>query len=200
MLRVSVKCAILTRLRYISAESGNPSRDRLDLTVDASQTPFETNTATGSKPRRFVATSLGCLALALLLVRMMFMFWTINKVERRDDGRLSPCPASPNCVCSQDHDAVHQIEPLRFVGAPRDAWQRLATVLTQLPRTRIVTNDSTYLHVEFTTPLLRFVDDVEFLLDETAAVIHVRSASRVGHSDLGANRTRIEIIRGLIES
>ncbi len=128
------------------------------------------------------------------------MLWTPNKVERRDDGRLSPCPASPNCVCSQDDDVAHQIEPLRFVGTPRQAWQRLATVLTQLPRTRIVTNDSIYLHVEFTTPLLRFVDDVEFLLDETAAVIHVRSTSRVGHSDLGANRNRIESIRRLFES
>ena len=161
---------------------------------------LKTNTATGSKSRRLVATSVACLAVVLLFVRVMFMFWTPNKVERRDDGRLSPCPASPNCVCSQDDEVIHQIEPLRFVGAPREAWQRLATVLTQLPRTRIVTTDSTYLHVEFTTPLLRFVDDVEFLLDETAAVIHVRSASRVGHSDLGANRTRIESIRRLFES
>ena len=165
-----------------------------------SQSVFGTNTVTESKSRRLVTTSVACLALALLLVRVMFMFWTPNKVERRDDGRLSPCPASPNCVCSQDDDVAHQIEPLRFVGAPREAWPRLATVLTQLPRARIVTNDSTYLHVEFTTPLLRFVDDVEFLLDETAAVIHVRSASRVGHSDLGANRTRVETIRRLFES
>ena len=127
------------------------------------------------------------------------MFWTPNKVERRDGGRLSPCPAMPNCVCSQDDDAAHQIDSLRFLDSPCDAWQRLITVVTQFPRTRIVTNDSPYLHVEFTTLLLRFVDDVEFLLDETAAVIHVRSASRVGHSDLGANRVRVEAIRRLFE-
>lgn len=111
------------------------------------------------------------------------------------DGRLRPCPNSPNCVCSQDDDAGHQIEPLRFTDSPHDAWDRLHDLVKKLPRTRVVSRDDNYLHVEFTTPLMRFVDDVEFLLDETASLIHVRSSSRIGHSDLGANRKRIEAIR-----
>ena len=111
------------------------------------------------------------------------------------EGRLRPCPSSPNCVCSQDEDAGHQIEPLRFAGPPREAWERLHDLVLKLPRTRVVSREDRYLHVEFTTLLMRFVDDVEFLLDKTTSVIHVRSASRIGHSDLGANRKRIEAIR-----
>lgn len=115
------------------------------------------------------------------------------------DGRLRACPPSPNCVCSQEADADHSITPLRFQDAPNDAWQRLQRVLQTLPRTRVVSSADGYLHVEFTTALLRFVDDVEFLQDPSARVIHVRSASRVGYSDLGANRKRIEQIRKLFE-
>ena len=190
----------MTDSAHNSFEPGKPSSDISDLMSNAAPGAFGTHPKLASKTRRIVATSFGCGVLALLLVRVMFMFWTPNKVERLDGGRLSPCPASPNCVCSQDDEIAHQIKPLSFTGGPREAWQRLTSVVTQLPRTRIVTNGSTYLHVEFTTRLLRFVDDVEFLLDETAAVIHVRSASRVGHSDLGANRARVEAIRQLFES
>ena len=111
------------------------------------------------------------------------------------DGRLRPCPSSPNCVCSQDEDAGHHIEPLAFSGEPSDAWNRVHDLILTQPRTRVVSRDDHYFHVEFTTPLLRFVDDVEFLLEESASVIHIRSASRVGHSDLGANRKRLEALR-----
>jgi uncharacterized protein (DUF1499 family) len=111
------------------------------------------------------------------------------------DGRLRSCPISPNCVCSQDEDAGHHIEPLPYKDSPREAWDRLNDLIQKLPRTRVVSHDDRYLQVEFTTQLLRFVDDVEFLLDVDASVIHVRSASRIGYSDLGANRKRIEAIR-----
>lgn len=133
---------------------------------------------------------------------ILFSVWSISLMFRGSntpvglvEGRLLPCPSSPNCVCSQDEEAGHHIEPLRFTGSPREAWDRLHVLLGTLPRTRVVSRDDRYLHAEFTTLLLRFVDDVEFLLDEAASVIHVRSASRIGHSDLGANRTRIEAIR-----
>ena len=64
-----------------------------------------------------------------------------------------------------------------------------------MPRTKIVTENETYLYAEFASNLMGFVDDVEFYLDKTAGVIHVRSASRLGQSDLGVNRQRIEAIR-----
>jgi uncharacterized protein (DUF1499 family) len=134
------------------------------------------------------------------LVGFTMMFTKPPSIERPVNGKLSPCPDSPNCVCSHEPRESHHIEPLRFTGSPEEAWNRLASVLKQLPRTRVITLDHEYLHVEFTTRLLRFVDDVEFLVDGQAGVIHIRSASRVGHSDLGANRKRVEAIRSAFDS
>lgn len=111
------------------------------------------------------------------------------------DGRLAPCPATPNCVCSQDDAPGHAIEPLRFDDSPEAAWDRLRRAVRAQPRTRIVEESERYLHAEATTRLLRFVDDVEFLLDRGGRQIHVRSASRLGYSDLGVNRRRVEAIR-----
>jgi uncharacterized protein (DUF1499 family) len=116
------------------------------------------------------------------------------------DGRLRPCPGSPNCVCSQAADAAHTIAPLQYSDDPSVAWKRLREVVGGLPRVHVVAEDEHYLHAEFTSALLRFVDDVEFLLDVPDRVIHVRSASRVGCSDLGANRKRIEGIRKIFEA
>jgi uncharacterized protein (DUF1499 family) len=109
--------------------------------------------------------------------------------------RLVPCPDSPNCVCSHDAAASHAIAPLSFSGDPAEAWERLRTVMAGLPRQRLVESRPGYLRYEFRSRLFRFVDDVELLLDAPARVIHVRSASRVGHSDLGVNRRRVEAIR-----
>ncbi len=110
-------------------------------------------------------------------------------------GRLHPCPDSPNCVCSQDPDADHQIAPLAFTGPGPAALARLKTVVLAEPRVKITGEHDGYLRAEFTSRIFRFVDDVEFLLDEPAKVIHVRSASRVGRSDLGVNRKRVEHLR-----
>jgi uncharacterized protein (DUF1499 family) len=111
------------------------------------------------------------------------------------DGKLAPCPGSPNCVCSQAEDAAHHVEPLGFEGEPEEAFARLKEVLASWPRTRIVTATDRYVHAECRSLLFRFVDDVEFLLDGPGRVIHVRSASRAGRSDFGVNRRRVEAIR-----
>lgn len=110
------------------------------------------------------------------------------------DGGLAPCPDSPNCVSSRSTDAEHAVEPLRFSGPASEAMAALASVIARMKRARIVTRTDSYVHAEFTSALFRFVDDAEFLLDHEASTIHVRSASRVGSSDLGANRKRIEAI------
>lgn len=111
------------------------------------------------------------------------------------DGRLAPCPSNPNCVSSQATDEDHRVAPLVYAGSVDDAMNRLKAMIQSLPRTAVITDTGAYLHVEFTTALFRFVDDVEFLADDSARVIHVRSASRLGTSDLGVNRKRIELIR-----
>ena len=109
------------------------------------------------------------------------------------DGRLTACPDSPNCVSSFESDAEHGIQPLRA------NLLQVERVLLGLVEANIVKSRDGYLYAEFTSRLMRYVDDVEFLEDSTAGVIHVRSASRLGYSDLGANRKRIENIRGLLE-
>ena len=105
------------------------------------------------------------------------------------DGRLADCPDSPNCVCSFESRESHTIAPLQANVA------QVQQVLMGLPEARIVNSDGNYLYAEFTSRIMGFVDDVEFLYDPDAGVTHVRSASRLGYSDMGVNRNRIEAIR-----
>jgi uncharacterized protein (DUF1499 family) len=111
------------------------------------------------------------------------------------DGRLAPCPASPNCVSSQATDPQHAIAPLRYPGTAAESQTALKALMQSLPRTRIVRESGGYLYVEFTSALWRFVDDVEFYWDPARPEIQVRSASRLGYGDLGVNRGRVEKIR-----
>jgi uncharacterized protein (DUF1499 family) len=111
--------------------------------------------------------------------------------------RLSPCPSSPNCVStlSPVHDAQHAIAPYRYRTSRTEAKEILKATLASLPRVKLVEEEEGYLHYEFTSLLLRFVDDVEFAFDEESNTIHFRSASRTGYGDLGVNRRRMEEIR-----
>lgn len=109
------------------------------------------------------------------------------------DGQLSPCPSSPNCVTSQDGNDQHSIAPLTFNGDPALAMRELRAHLAARGDTTIIIEEPNYLRVEFRTTF--FVDDGEFLLNEEGRRIEMRSASRVGYSDLGKNRSRLEEIR-----
>ncbi|MBE9112824.1 DUF1499 domain-containing protein [Nodosilinea sp. LEGE 07298] len=112
------------------------------------------------------------------------------------EGKLTPCPDSPNCVISQGNtDAEHAIAPLAFSGDPAEAMAKLATVVKAMPRTTVIESTDNYLYAEFASKLMGFVDDVEFYLDPAESAIQVRSASRMGKSDLGVNRQRVEAIR-----
>ncbi|OCR02658.1 hypothetical protein BCD67_15850 [Oscillatoriales cyanobacterium USR001] len=110
-------------------------------------------------------------------------------------GQLAPCPSSPNCVSSFSQTTEHKIEPLTYNSTPAEVMAKLKKVIQSLERTKIITETDNYLYAEFTSALMGFVDDVEFLLDEGKKVIQVRSASRLGDSDFGVNRQRIETIR-----
>jgi uncharacterized protein (DUF1499 family) len=111
------------------------------------------------------------------------------------NGRLADCPSSPNCVSTQAGGAGHRMEPIPFTGFYDEAMQRIKDLVAEMPHTKIVTVEDDYLHVEFRSAFFRFVDDVEFLIDPERHIIHFRSASRVGHSDLGVNRRRMEQMR-----
>ena len=112
-------------------------------------------------------------------------------------GRLAPCPGRPNCVSSQAADKTHQVAPLAIDPQETTAafWGRLQRVLGQMARVRIVTVTDDYLHAECASALFGFVDDLECALDAAARVVHLRSAARMGRSDLGQNRRRIEKLR-----
>ena len=111
------------------------------------------------------------------------------------NGRLADCSSSPNCVSTQASDAEHRMEPTPFTGSADEAMQHIEAVVAKMPRTKIVTVQGNYFHAEFRSALFRFVDDVEFLIDPDEQLIHYRSASRVGYSDFGVNRRRMEQIR-----
>jgi uncharacterized protein (DUF1499 family) len=114
------------------------------------------------------------------------------------DGHLRPCPASPNCVSSEEGaDAEHAIAPLAVPPdhPPAEALAALEAAIAREPRTAVLHRGDAFLHVTYRTALLRFVDDVTFRVDPEAGVIHVRSASRVGQGDLGVNRRRVEALR-----
>ena len=111
------------------------------------------------------------------------------------EGLLAPCPATPNCVSSQSADKEHAIAPLHYRENATDMIAELKKVILTMKRAEIVVSTDSYLHAEFTSALFRFVDDVEFLCDDRARLIHMRSASRVGRFDYGVNRKRVEEIR-----
>ena len=108
------------------------------------------------------------------------------------DGRLAPLPDSPNCVSTQAEREQQGMAPIPIADDSTEAFARLREVIMKMPRARIVSSDETYLHAEFTSALFRFVDDVECFVDHERKVIHFRSASRVGRSDLGVNRQRMQ--------
>ena len=111
------------------------------------------------------------------------------------DGALAPCPDRPNCVSSRATDARHAVAPLGIRGDATAAWRRLAAAIGGMPGARVVRDDGAYLHAEFSSATLGFVDDVELALDAAARVIHVRSAARLGRYDFGVNRARVEALR-----
>jgi uncharacterized protein (DUF1499 family) len=111
------------------------------------------------------------------------------------DGKLAPCPESPNCVSSQSSDQGRQIAPFTYEGTLVEAKNALLSAIHEFPNSEIVTAQEGYVHVVFTSKVFRFVDDVEFCFRAAPGVIHVRSSSRSGYWDFGVNRKRIEKIR-----
>lgn len=109
-------------------------------------------------------------------------------------GRLRACPDSPNCVVSENETPASRVEPLSFEGDPRQAWDALRRAVEHGGGS-IREDRNGYLWATFTSRIFRFVDDVEFRMDETRGAIHLRSASRAGYSDFGVNRKRVEKLR-----
>lgn len=122
------------------------------------------------------------------------------------NGLFRPPSLTPNSVSSQadlhvnhPQQAYSRIEPLRFTGDGTQAMDRLEALVRATDRTEVVTREPGYLYAQSTTALLKFTDDIEFGLDTSNSVIHVRSASRLGSKDFNVNRARVEAIRAQFE-
>ncbi len=114
------------------------------------------------------------------------------------DSKLSACPSSPNCVSSDASDEAHKVLPFHFKAPAADTWKAVKQVILDLPRSQIITETSDYLHAECSSAVFGFVDDLELQLRPSDGIIAVRSASRLGHSDFGVNRSRVESLRSLL--
>lgn len=147
--------------------------------------------------------STGNLVAAMVLGACVALFTTSRLAAVQGGGKanqIAPCPSSPNCVSTVSEDDDHAIAPIVFEGSAEEAKAQLLAIVRDMPRTRIAEDDGYYVHAEFRSRVFRFVDDVEFLLDDATGHIYFRSASRVGRSDLGVNRRRMEAIRDAFAS
>lgn len=113
--------------------------------------------------------------------------------------RMSECPDSPNCVSSMSKMESHFIAPISFTGDPQKAMDRLEKVILSNSRAEIEIKESGYIKAVFTSAVFRFKDDLECLLDKDKNIINIRSASRLGYSDFGVNRARVDEIRKLFD-
>ncbi len=126
----------------------------------------------------------------------------MNSEEKRTgivNNKFKPCPKTPNCVSTMapNDDIKHHISPISYNSSQDEAVEKVIQIINSLKGTKIIVKDINYLHVIFRTKLFRFKDDVEFYFDDSSKIIHFKSASRVGSSDLGTNRKRMEKIRKL---
>lgn len=139
------------------------------------------------------------IAFLILVLLIGFFLWknlTIPKSTGLVDGKLQPCPKSPNCVSCTSTDAEHAIAPLPLL--PGKSLDFIEQFFKQNYIAEVIARTPTYMHIVVTTPLCRFRDDLEFLVDQEKGEICVRSASRVGYGDGGVNRARIEALRSSI--
>jgi uncharacterized protein (DUF1499 family) len=138
---------------------------------------------------------------AAVLYAGLFTFLSIDSRKVREtglvNGRLRPCPGTPNCVLSEVRDGPSYIEPFPFAGNPVEEWAKMKAAVLRLGG-RVEKETDDYLWATCRTDFWHFVDDLEFRLDAKNKVIHVRSASRVGKGDMGMNRKRVEKLRALL--
>lgn len=116
------------------------------------------------------------------------------------DGRLTPCPSTPNCVSTQADpaDQTHYAEPIPYSGSQADVAGRIAQWIEGQERAQVVEQREDYIRAVFTSALFRFHDDVELYFPDDAQIVHFRSASRAGQGDLGVNRERYQTIRRVL--
>jgi uncharacterized protein (DUF1499 family) len=122
---------------------------------------------------------------------------------KRNDGESSAfldCPDTPNCVSSLAKNPKYRVEPFKLKKGLKTSWDIVQQAVLLLPRTKIVSADNNNIHAECRSIIFRFVDDLSLHLTPSKGIIHIRSASRTGYSDLGVNRRRVENLRKKLKS
>jgi len=143
--------------------------------------------------------------LSFIILAAVILFFILGNMSKSGEakglaeGRLSECPARPNCACSEDIEDIDQyIKPIRFPqNVPGNLLHILRTTILELDGT-INSEGENYIASTFSSTIFGFVDDFEIRIDSAQNLIHLRSASRVGYSDAGVNRKRTELFRKLL--
>jgi len=136
-----------------------------------------------------------CLKLALILFMVNGCSGKQPEKMGIDPSGLRGCPKSPNCVSSEAKEEKHAVESFHLKGDPTVSWPLIQYEIASMPRWTIVTATDNYIHVECKSRIFRFIDDLELYFNSSNGIISIRSASRVGYSDFGANRRRVEFLR-----
>ena len=133
---------------------------------------------------------------ALILITSLWgCFGKSTEHHNSELSGLLDCPDSPNCGSSLAKNPKHRVEPFKLKKDPETSWDIVQKTVGSLPRTKIVSADNSVIHAECRSMIFRFVDDLTLNLTPSNDIIHIRSASRTGYSDLGVNRRRVENLR-----
>lgn len=143
---------------------------------------------------------LATLLLAILVVVGRNYFANSPRPKDVGIGKIANCPSSPNCVSTQAAAEDHQIEPIQIKNSGAATLNELEKIISQMPKSRVITHSDEYLYIEFRSPFWNFIDDVEFFVNSDDGVIDSRSAARIGYSDGGVNRARYKRIIRLLKS
>lgn len=140
---------------------------------------------------------------AMIILLILFMFIKNNRIPNNIgviNGKLAPMPNKPNAVSSQTEIMDKRVEPLKFIGDLENSKKLVIDIINTFKNIEIIKNEENYIYAIFSTEKMKYKDDVEFYFDEDKKLIHFRSASRVGYSDMGVNRKRYEDIKKVYES
>ncbi len=146
--------------------------------------------------------------LAILLVALVVgvtakLIWQNAKVPDyvgTQDGTFSPLPNSPNAVSSQTFDESRRVDPLPVLATLEATRNAIINSLSEMGQNKIVQSKGPYIHVVFTSAQMGYNDDVELWIAQEDGQIHYRSQSRIGYSDMGANKARYDRFKRLYES
>jgi uncharacterized protein (DUF1499 family) len=182
----------LGRLGTLSFSNGPESSLFSPLTI--LWTPVFTGVTTFLKSSSILEGRIKIVALFFIVMSAVACAGHAQESRSATPTDLAPCPDSPNCVSTRSKEPDRTMPPLPYLNSGRESMDRLVDVVRQMKRATIVSATPSYLHVEFRSALFRFVDDVEFLMEDSARLIHFRSASRTGYYDFGVNRKRMKDI------